>query len=84
MPRSRPTFGNWVMAIDEALKAKREGALRLCARCGAREPRVFGSVGREGAHAESDVVPGADLVEFLGRKRHYCREAIWGVEGGRQ
>jgi predicted nucleotidyltransferase len=39
----------------EVLKAKREEILRIAARHGARNVRVFGSVARGEADAESDV-----------------------------
>lgn len=60
------------MAIDEALKGKREEVLRLCARYGARNPRVFGSVARGEAGAESDIdllvelEPGRSLFDLGG------------------
>lgn len=72
------------MGIDEVLKAKREEILRIAARHGARNVRVFGSVVRGDAGSGSDVdllvdvgpnhspfFPGglvADLEELLGRR----------------
>ena len=72
------------MGIDELLKAKREQILRIAAKHGARNVRVFGSVAHGEAGPESDVdllvdvgpdpspfFPGgllADLEELLGRR----------------
>ena len=39
----------------EQLRARREEIVALCARYGAYEVRVFGSVARGDTHAESDV-----------------------------
>ncbi|HUU15048.1 MAG TPA: nucleotidyltransferase family protein [Terriglobia bacterium] len=43
------------MGIDQLLKAKREEILRIAARHGALNVRVFGSVARGDARADSDV-----------------------------
>ena len=43
------------MGIDELLKDKREEILRLAAKHGARDVRVFGSVARGEAGPDSDV-----------------------------
>lgn len=72
------------MGIDEILGAKRQEILRIAARHGARNVRVFGSVARGEARPDSDVdflvdvgpihsrfFPGglvADLEDLLGRK----------------
>ena len=72
------------MGIDELIKNKREEILRIAARHGAQNVRIFGSVARGEAGPESDVdflvdagpdrtffFPGgllADLEELLGRK----------------
>ncbi len=72
------------MGINELLKEKREDILRLAARHGARNVRVFGSAARGEAEPDSDVdllvdvgpgrtpfFPGgliADLEELLGRQ----------------
>lgn len=72
------------MGIDEFLQGKREEILRLAAKHGARNVRIFGSVARGEAGPESDIdflveagpihsrfFPGgflADLEELLGRK----------------
>jgi len=72
------------MGVDEILKAKREEILRIAARYGAHNVRVFGSVVRGEARPDSDVdflvemekgrslfdLGGLlmDLQEFLGRR----------------
>ena len=71
------------MGIDDLLKPKREEILRIAARYGASNIRVFGSVARGEAGPESDVdflmdlSPGwglalmglwLDLEDLLGRK----------------
>ena len=43
------------MPLDELLKAKREDILRTAAEYGAYNVRVFGSVARSEADAESDI-----------------------------
>lgn len=72
------------MGIDELLQAKREEILRIAAKHGARNVRIFGSVARGEAGPDSDVdflidagpertpfFPGglvADLEDLLGCK----------------
>jgi hypothetical protein len=72
------------MGVDEILKAEREEILRIAARYGAHNVRVFGSVARGEAGPDSDVdflvemekgrslfdLGGLlmDLQEFLGRR----------------
>ena len=72
------------MGIDELLKERRQEILRIAARHGAHNVRVFGSVARGEAGPDSDVdllvevgsertpfFPGgliADLEELLGKK----------------
>ena len=72
------------MTAEELLRAKREDILRIAARHGARDVRVFGSVARGEAREDSDIdllvefAPGRtlldqaalalDLQELLGRK----------------
>ncbi|CAF0700384.1 nucleotidyltransferase family protein [Candidatus Methylacidithermus pantelleriae] len=43
------------MTFEELLKAKREEILRICAKYGARNVRVFGSAARGEADEESDI-----------------------------
>lgn len=60
------------MAIDKRLTEKREEILRLCETYGARNLRVFGSVARGEADAQSDVdflvemEPGRSLFDLGG------------------
>jgi hypothetical protein len=60
------------MGIDEILKAKRAGILRIAARHGARNVRVFDSVARGEANETSDVdflvdmEPGRSLLDLSG------------------
>ena len=72
------------MALDQFLAANREEILRICAKHGARNVRVFGSFARGEAGPDSDVdflvdvgpehtpwFPGGllmDLQDLLGRK----------------
>lgn len=60
------------MGIDELLKGKREEILRIAAKHGARNVRVFGSVARGEADERSDVdflvemEPGRSLLDMGG------------------
>jgi len=60
------------MTATELLKPKREQILRLCAKYGARNVRVFGSVARGEADEASDVdflvelEPGRTLLDLGG------------------
>ena len=60
------------MVADELLNQKREEILRIAARRGARNVRVFGSVARGDATADSDVdflvdmEPGRSLLDLGG------------------
>ncbi len=57
------------MTLERRLKEKREEILRLCAKHGARNVRVFGSVARGEADEESDIdfivelEPGRSLLD---------------------
>jgi len=60
------------MAGEELLRARREEILRVCARYGARNVRVFGSVARGEADEQSDIdlivefEPGRSLLDHAG------------------
>jgi predicted nucleotidyltransferase len=60
------------VAIDELLRAKRDDILRIAARHGAKNLRLFGSVARGEADAHSDVdvlvdlEPGRSLFDLGG------------------
>ncbi|WP_299287574.1 nucleotidyltransferase family protein [Thermoflexus sp.] len=60
------------MTLEELLKAKREEILEVCARYGARQVRVFGSVARGEADEQSDIdflvelEPGRTLLDLGG------------------
>ncbi len=60
------------MPLDELLRAKREDILRIAAKYGASNVRVFGSVARGEADAESDIdllvnmEPGRSLFDLGG------------------
>ena len=60
------------MGINEILTARRDEILRIAARYGARNLRVFGSVARGNADADSDVdllvelEPGRSLLDLGG------------------
>jgi predicted nucleotidyltransferase len=43
------------MAVEALLKAKRDDILRVCAKYGAYNVRVFGSVARSEAEGQSDI-----------------------------
>jgi hypothetical protein len=63
------------MGIDEILRGKREEILRIAARHGAHNVRIFGSVVRGEATAESDLdvlvdlEPGRSLFDHAGLLR---------------
>jgi predicted nucleotidyltransferase len=60
------------MAVEDLLKAKREEILRVCAKYGAYNVRVFGSVARSEADEQSDIdflvelEPGRTLFDLGG------------------
>lgn len=60
------------MGIDDLLKAKREEILRIAAKHGARNVRIFGSVARGTADQQSDLdilvemEPGRSLLDLGG------------------
>lgn len=60
------------MTVEERLQAKRQEVLRVAAKHGARNVRVFGSVARGEADAESDIdfpvelEPGRTLFDLGG------------------
>ena len=60
------------MTLRELLKAKREEILAVCAKYGARNVRVFGSVARSEADEQSDIdflvelEPGRTLFDLAG------------------
>ena len=60
------------MTLEELLKAKREEILRVCAKYGAYNVRVFGSVVRGEADEASDIdllvsfEPGRSLMDHAG------------------
>ena len=61
-----------VMTVGELVKAKREDILKIAAKHGARNVRVFGSVARGEAGPESDIdllvdmEPGRSLLDLGG------------------
>lgn len=60
------------MTIDELVKSKREQILRIAARHGARNVRIFGSLARGAADEASDIdflvemEPGRSLLDLGG------------------
>jgi predicted nucleotidyltransferase len=60
------------MAVEDLLRAKREEILRVCAKYGAYNVRVFGSVARSEADEQSDIdflvelEPGRTLFDLGG------------------
>jgi predicted nucleotidyltransferase len=70
------------MTRDEQLRQKREEISRLCARYGARNPRVFGSTARGQADEQSDLdflvemEPGRSLFDLGGLQ--YALEQLLG------
>lgn len=62
------------MTREEVLKAKREEILRVCAKYGARNVRVFGSVARGEADEQSDIDL---LVEFEPDRTLLDHAGLW-------
>ena len=60
------------MTLEELLQVKREEILKVCAKYGARNVRVFGSVARREADEQSDIdlivdfEPGRSLLDHAG------------------
>ncbi|GIW60636.1 MAG: nucleotidyltransferase [Patescibacteria group bacterium] len=60
------------MRLEQLLKEKREEILRLCAKYGARNVRVFGSIARGTEDEQSDIdlivefEPGRSLLDHAG------------------
>lgn len=62
------------MTREQLLKEKREEIMRLCAKHGARNVRIFGSVARGEADEQSDI----DLiVEFEPERSLLDHAALW-------
>jgi predicted nucleotidyltransferase len=62
------------MTLEELLKKKREAILRICAKYGARNVRVFGSVARGEVDEQSDIDL---LVEFDPERNLLDHAALW-------
>jgi uncharacterized protein len=62
------------MALEALLKEKREAILDICAKHGARNVRVFGSVARGEADEQSDIDL---LVEFDPERSLLDHAALW-------
>jgi predicted nucleotidyltransferase len=62
------------MTLEELLKEKRETILRICAKHGAHNVRVFGSVARGEADEQSDIDL---LVEFEPARSLLDHAALW-------
>lgn len=68
------TSRSWGMTIQQLLKEKREEILRIAAKHGARNVRVFGSVARGEADEQSDLDL---LVEFEPGRSLMDHAALW-------
>jgi predicted nucleotidyltransferase len=62
------------MTLEALLKAKRDEILRVCAKYGARNVRVFGSVARGEADEQSDIDL---LVEFEPNRSLLDHAGLW-------
>ena len=66
------------MGIKEIIENKRDEILRIAARCGARNIRIFGSVARGDAGPKSDIdflvefEPGRSLIDHVALRRFLC------------
>lgn len=70
----RRTERSLTMKPEELLKARRDEILNLCARYGARNVRVFGSVARGEADESSDI----DLiVDFEPERSLFDHAGLW-------
>jgi predicted nucleotidyltransferase len=74
------------MPGEEQVRQKREDILRVCARYGARNPRVFGSVARGQADEHSDLdllvemEPGRSLFDLGGLQYELEQLLGWPVD----
>jgi predicted nucleotidyltransferase len=74
------------MTLETLLNAKRDEILHICAKYGARNVRVFGSVARGEADEQSDIdflvelEPGRTLFDLAdkGTSVGYKKSAAWG------
>jgi predicted nucleotidyltransferase len=62
------------MTLEALLKAKRDEILQVCAKYGARNVRVFGSVARSEADEQSDIDL---LVEFEPNRSLLDHAGLW-------
>jgi predicted nucleotidyltransferase len=62
------------MTLEALLKAKRDEILQVCAKYGARNVRVFGSVARGEADSQSDIDL---LVEFEPNRSLLDHAGLW-------
>ena len=62
------------MTLETLLRAKRDEILQICAKCGARNVRVFGSVARGEADEQSDIDL---LVEFEPNRSLLDHAGLW-------
>jgi uncharacterized protein len=62
------------MTLESLLKAKRDEILQVCAKYGARNVRVFGSVARGEADEQSDIDL---LVEFEPNRSLLDHAGLW-------
>ena len=65
---SKAKADNPSKTIEDLVKIKRTEILNIAARHGAKKVRIFGSVARGEARADSDIDFLMDLQDLLGRK----------------